>query len=401
MAKVVLAYSGGLATSICLHTLRMKKGHEVITYSANLGQDEYLEPLGEKAIELGAKAAHIGDLREKFLRDYAFNALKADAVFHSGYLLTTALARPAIVSEMVKIAQEEGCEYLAHGCTGKGNDQVRFEVCTAALAPHLKILAPLAECGITSTKDQYAYGAKYDLPFQEDDRRSTYCIDHNLWGLAIGCEPAENPWEEVPEEIFSITVSPEKAPDEPVEVTIGFEKGEPVRLDGEPLSPVELIARLNVLGGENGIGRMDVLEDRIVGIKTREIYEAPAATILYQAHRALEFLVLSKEVLNFKKGMSIKYADLIYHGLWFSELRKALSIFFDEVQKYVCGDVRLRLYKGNTNVLGVRSRYSLYDRRLATYAEKDIFDHAAARGFLDIYSLAMKTEAMHWRQESR
>jgi len=392
MPKVVLAYSGGLDTSVCIHWLKSKKNLDVIAFSANLGQGEYLEPLGERAVSAGAESAHIADLREKFVAEYIFPALRAGAFYHGGYLLATALGRPLIASEMVKVAKENNCEYVAHGCTGKGNDQVRFDVSIAALAPELKVIAPLRQWSMKSREEEIEYAKKYEIPV-DTTHKSKYSIDRNLWGISIECGELEDPWTEPPEDAYLMTKSPQEAPDEPTYMEIEFEKGLPVALDGERLKDVELIEKLNEIGGANGVGRIDSVEDRLVGIKSREVYEAPAATILFAAHRALESITLGRDLLQFKETLSQKYGQLVYNGLWFSEFKKSLDAFFDYTQRFVSGTVRVKLYKGNCIVVGRKSPYSLYEKKLATYSREDVFDHAAAEGFIYVFRGPLEAEA--------
>lgn len=392
MPKVVLAYSGGLDTSVCIHWLKNKKNLDVLAFSANLGQKEYLEPIGERALKAGAESAHVADLREKFVKEYIFPALKANAFYHGGYLLATALGRPLIASELVKVARETGCKFVAHGCTGKGNDQVRFDASIAALAPELKVIAPLREWELKSREEEIDYAKKYNIPI-EIKKKSPYSLDRNLWGISIECGVLEDPWEEPPADAYLVTKSPEKAPDVPTYIEIDFEEGIPITVNGEKMDGVALIEKLNIIGGDNGVGRVDSVEDRLVGIKSREVYEAPAGTILFNAHRALEALTISRDLLQFKEIMSQKYGQIVYNGLWFSEFRKALDAFFDYTQKYVTGTVRIKLYKGNCIVVGRKSPCSLYDKKLATYTQEDVFDHKAAEGFIKIFSGPLATEA--------
>ena len=392
MAKVVLAYSGGLDTSVCIHWLKEKKGLDVIAFSANLGQGEYLEALGEKAISTGAESAHIADLREEFVKNYIFPALKANAFYHGGYLLATALGRPLIAAELVKVARENGCQFVAHGCTGKGNDQVRFDTSIAALAPELEVIAPLREWTMKSREQEIEYAKRYDIPV-ELTKKSPYSLDRNLWGISIECGALEDPWQEPPADAYFITKSPEEAPNKPTYVEIEFEKGIPAAIDGEGLDGISLIEKLNQIGGENGVGRIDSIEDRLVGIKSREVYEAPAATVLSGAHRGLEALTISRDLLQFKELLSQKYGQLVYNGLWFSEFRKALDAFFDYTQKYVTGTVKVKLFKGSCVVVGRKSPYSLYEKTLATYTKEDVFDHKAAKGFIKIFSGPLALEA--------
>ena len=393
MARVVLAYSGGLDTSICIHWLKAKKGMTTVAFAANIGQGEDLEPLGQRALQTGAQSVHILDLREEYVRDYIFPALKANALYESGYPLNTALGRPLIAKALVEVARDEDCGFVAHGCTAKGNDQVRFETSVGALAPDIRVLAPVREWEFRSREEEIDYAESHhiDIPVT---REKPYSIDGNLWGVSIECGELEDPWNAPPREAYQITTDPADAPDQAVEVAIGFEAGEPVRLDGKPMGGVALIEALNELGGAHGVGRLDIVENRVVGIKSREIYEAPAALILIAAHRALEDLVLSKSVRDTKEMLSDQYADLIYNGQWFSDLREALDAFLSETQRCVTGEVRVRLFKGSLAVAGRRSDYSLYDRRMATYGEGDTFDHASAQGFLHIYGLATRAEGL-------
>lgn len=392
MEKVILAYSGGLDTSVCIHWLRYKKGCRVVAVIIDLGQGEYLEPLGERAIASGAESAYVSDLRESFIKDYAFRALKANAEHPSGYLLSTALSRPLIAKELARIAQEEGCRLIAHGCSPKGNDQIRFETALASLGGNFEIIAPLREWEMTSREDEIHYALTHGIPVSASPERP-YSVDINLWGASIRCGHLEDPWSEPGEDTHIITCPPEKAPDKPRYLEIEFEEGIPVALDGDRLGGIELVQKLNHIGGEHAIGRLDTIEDRLTGIKTREIYEAPAATILITAHKALENFVLSAELLKQKRYFSQVYAEVIYRGMWFSRLRESLDRFFDESQRFVKGKVRLKLYKGNCYVVGRKSDYTLYLYELATYGSADKFDRSSAEGFLELWSLPMKLEA--------
>lgn len=392
MPSVVLAYSGGLDTSICIHWLRHEKGLKVITFSADLGQGDYLEPVAEKALASGAESAHVVDLREEFISDYVFKALKAHAVYGNGYLLATALGRPLIAKGLVELALEHGCDCVAHGCTGKGNDQIRIEASVSALAPELKIIAPLREWNLKTREEEIEYARSHNIPIEVTKKRP-YSLDRNIWGMSIECGDLEDPWNAPPKDTHIMTTPLGETSDEPTEVTVDFENGLPAALDGEAMEPLKLIHVLNVLGGKQTVGRIDVVEDRATGIKSRELYEAPGATILYKAHAALESLCLSKDILTFKKALSDRYADLVYTGHWFSELRNALDAFFDSYQKFITGSVRINLFKGHCSVTGVKSPYSLYEYDLATYGDEDRFDHAAAEGFMKLWNLPMITEA--------
>ncbi len=392
MAKVVLAYTGGLETSICIHWLRFQKNLKVVTFSANLGQGEYLEPIGERALQIGADAAHVGDLRKRFVVEFVWPTVRAGAVYESGHLLANALTRPLIATELVKIALEDGAQYIAHGCTGKGNDQHRFEASISALAPHIEILAPLQEWGFQSKEEELAYAERHNIrPLKV--KKGVYSVDCSLWGRGVAAGPLEDPSLPPPEDAFEWTRSPEKAPDRPAEVELEFSEGIAVALDGEQLPPIELIEKLNALGGMHGVGRIDLIEDRVFGVKAREVYEAPAATIIYQAHRALEELTMGKEMLLFKEGASRTYAKLIYDGAWFSQLRESLDAFFAVSQKFVTGSVRLRLFKGTSTVIGRTSEFSLYDPNLARRGVGATFGIASAKGYFNIWNLSRKMEA--------
>ena len=396
MAKVVLAYSGGLDTSVCVRWLK-QKGLTVLTYSANLGQCESLEPLGERALNSGATSAHMGDLRRRFVEEYIWPAVRAGAMYGDGYLLATALGRPLIAFELVRLAVENGSEYIAHGCTGKGNDQVRFETSVAALAPHVKIIAPLREWDLKTREEEIEFAKEHRIEIPVT-RESPYSYDCNLWGVSIECGRIEDPWEPPPDSAYLMTKSPAEAPDKPDEVAVRFEEGLPVALDGEKLGGVELITRLNELGGEHGVGRLDVVEDRLVGIKSREVYEAPAATIIFTAHRALEAMTLTRDLRQLSSHLSAVYGRLVYYGLYFSEMREALDAYFLRTQRHVSGEARVRLYKGSCVVTGRRSGRPLYDKSLATYDVGDLFDHTAAAGFIKLWSLPLKVEAARARK---
>ena len=391
--KVVLAYSGGLDTSVALKWIQEEYNAEVITYTADLGQGRELDLIEKRAKDTGAVKVYIEDLREEFVRGYVFPALKAGAIYESGYMLATALGRPLIGKRMVEIAQKEGADAVAHGCTGKGNDQVRLDVTTMALDPKLKIIAPVRIWSMKSREEEIEYAQKHNIPVPVT-KKSPYSIDLNLWGRSIECGILENPWIEPPDDIYELTVSPQKAPDEPTYVEIEFESGIPVKLDGKELSPVDLIDTLSKIGGANGVGRVSFVEDRLVGIKSRETYECPAATILFPAIKALEELTLDRQTIHFKEEkISHEYSRLVYFGLWFSPLREALDAFIDVIEKNVTGTARVKLYKGNCNVVGAKSPYSLYDQAMATYDVGDMFDHTAAEGFIQLWGLPLKIKA--------
>ncbi len=392
MAKVVLAYSGGLDTSVIVHWLKAEKGMDVVTFSADLGQGEYLDPVAERALAVGAVSAHVEDVRETFVKEYLIPALKAGAVYEGGYPLATALGRPLIAAELVKVAREEGCQYVSHGCTGKGNDQVRIESSVAALAPDLKIVAPLREWEMKSRDEEIDYCEKHNIPI-DVSKAKPYSYDRNVWGVSVECGVLEDPWAAPPEDAYLMTVSPEKAPDKAVEVEIGFEEGVPVSLDGKKRATLEIIMALNELGGAHGVGRIDQVENRLVGIKSRAVYEAPGAVILHGALRGLEALVWSRDLAHFTGGLTERYSQLVYDGRWFTSLKESIDAFFDKAHEVSTGEVRVKLYKGTATVVGRRSKYALYDMGLATYTPEDTFDHTAAEGFIKIWSLPMQGEA--------
>ncbi len=384
--KIVLAYSGGLDTSVCIPWLKEKYGAEVIAYSANVGQGGDWEGIRKKALETGASKVFIDDIRDDFVKNYVFKSLKANATYEEKYPLATALSRPLITKRMVEVAHQEDADAVAHGCTGKGNDQVRFDVSFRALDPDLTIIAPLREWDFKSRNEEIDYAKKQGIPV-EATKDSPYSIDRNLWGLSAECGQLENPWLEPPADAYQWTTAPEDAPEKPVYLTINFEQGEPVKIDNQEMSPVELVEELNKIGAEHGVGRIDMVENRLVGIKSREIYEAPAATILTTAHKHLEDLTLDRESSHYKQGMSEKYANLTYYGLWYSPLRKALDAFMETVQKQVSGEVKVKFYKGKCTVVGRKSANSLYKEDLATYDEDDSFEHQAAEGFIKLWGL--------------
>lgn len=389
--KVVLAYSGGLDTSVAIRWLGEAYGAEVVTLTASVGDGKDIEAIRRRALAIGAVDAVAVDVREPFLTDYAFSALKAGALYEGQYPLASALSRPLIARLLVEVARQEGAQAVAHGCTGKGNDQVRFDVTVAALAPDLKVIAPVREWSLTRDQE-LEYAAEHGIPVDLTPGR-TYSIDQNLWGRSIECGPLEDPWAEPPADAFLWTVDPTQAPDRPEDIQLDFEAGIPVALDGERLDPVSLVSRLNALGGAHGVGRIDMLESRLVGIKSRELYEAPAAVILHLAHRELEHLVLPRELLSYLAGVSRTYAELVYNGLWHSPLKDALDAFVTKTQERVTGTVRIRLYKGTAQVVGRRSPLGLYDYGLATYDRGDQFDHQAAPGFIALFGLPTRTYA--------
>jgi argininosuccinate synthase len=386
--KIVLAYSGGLDTCVAIKWLAEERGYEVIALHIDMGTEKDFDVLQERAAAAGAAKALFRDGKDLFIRYFAFPALAAGAVYQGHYPLATALGRPLIAKLMVDVAREEGAMAVAHGSTGKGNDQVRFDVSVQALAPDLKIVAPVREWGMTRD-EEIAYAERYHIPVPVT-RESPYSTDENLWGRSIECGVLEDPWQEPPEDIYELTRSVKEAPAEPSYVEIGFERGIPVSLDGEALDGVTLVRRLNHLAGENGVGRVDLVEDRLVGIKSREIYESPAAVTLLRAHEALEHLTLAKPQLRMKARIAQEYADLIYNGLWFTAYHQDLAAFVQSSQRHVTGTVRMRLHKAQATPVGRRSPKSLYDFALATY---DKGDQSAAVGFISIWGLPVRIQA--------
>lgn len=386
--KVVLAYSGGLDTSVAVRWLS-DKGYDVIAYMADLGQGGNFQKLKKRALSAGASKVIVQDLNKEFTEDFAFQSLKAGAVYESKYLLATALSRPIIAKGLVETAKKEKAGYVAHGCTGKGNDQVRFEVTVMVLAPELKIIAPLREWNMTSREEEIEYAREKDIDI-DVTKKSLYSLDQNIWGISIECGVLEDPWNEPPEDAYKMTVDPKVAPNKPRYIEIEFKSGVPVKLNGKRYAPVELVTRLNKIGGTNAIGRTDLVENRLVGIKSREIYEAPAAWILHNAHKDLEALVLDRELLHFKESISAKYAELVYYGLWFTPLKKALDAFVDKTQKKVTGTVRMKLLKGVASVVGRKSPHSLYKKEMATYEAGDKFDRSVAEGFIKVWGMPYK-----------
>ena len=392
--KVVLAYSGGLDTSIIMPWIKENYGGaEIIAYCGDVGQGDDLEAVRKKALDTGASECVVEDLREEFIRDYAFKALAAGAVYEDNYLLGTALARPLLAYRQVQVALACGADALAHGATGKGNDQVRFEVTYATFAPHLRVIAPWREWNIRSREDALAYAAAHDVPVDQSPR-DLFSRDGNLWHLSHEGGNLEDTWNAPLKEMFKLTVDPEDAPATPQLTTLAFERGVPVALDGERLGPVALVEKLNRLAGAHGVGRLDLVENRLVGIKSRGVYETPAGTVLHVAHRELERLVLDRNTFHFKQTVSVRYAQLIYDGLWFSTLREALAAFVDETEKEVTGEVCVRLFKGRAEGVGRRSPRSLYRQDLATFGEGMAYDHKDAEGFIRLFGLPERVRAL-------
>ncbi|MBD0253382.1 MAG: argininosuccinate synthase [Rubrobacter sp.] len=392
--KVVLAYSGGLDTSVCVKWLE-QQGAVPYTLYLDLGQGEPAEDVRAKALAIGAADAFVRDARAEFADEYVAPAIRANALYGGKYPLFTALARPLIAKKLVETAREVGATHIAHGSTGKGNDQVRFDVTTASIAPDLTVVAPVRDWNM-SRPEEMAYAEEHGIPVPTT-KESPYSVDENLWGRSIEAGPLEDPDHEPTEDVFELTTSPENAPDEPQYVEIGFEGGLPITLDGERFQLVDLISALGTVAGANGVGRIDMVEDRLVGIKSREIYECPSALAIIAAHRELETLTLTRDVLRFKATTELRYAELAYEGLWFTPLKTALDAFIAETQKTVTGTVRLKLYKGNCSVVGRTAPNALYSKDLATYDPHSTFDEAAAAGFIALWGLS----ARQWASVNR
>lgn len=395
--KVVLAYSGGLDTSIIIPWLKENYNNcEVVAVAADVGQGSELTGLEEKAKKTGASKLYIADLKKTFAEDYIWPTLKAGAVYENKYLLGTSFARPLIAKRLVEIAQAEGADAICHGCTGKGNDQVRFELAIKAFAPKMKIIAPWREWSIKSRDEEIDYAEAHNIPLNIT-RETNYSKDKNLWHLSHEGMDLENPANEPTYNkpgFLELGVSPEQAPDKPTYITLKFEKGVPVSLDGQKLCAVDMIAKLNELGGANGIGIADIVENRLVGMKSRGVYETPGGAILYHAHNKLEELCLDRDTYHYKQGVGVKFAELVYFGQWFTPLREALSAFVESTQQTVTGEVKLKLYKGNIIDAGVTSPYSLYDEDIATFSEDEVYNQADASGFINLFGLPIQVQAM-------
>ena len=393
--KVVLAYSGGLDTSVIVPWLKEHYDCEVVCFCANVGQaDEDLAGLEQKAIRSGASQFVIHDMREEFVSEYLFPMLKAGAIYEHKYLLGTSVARPLIAKHLVEVAHETGADAIAHGATGKGNDQVRFELTVMALDPRLKIIAPWREWEIRSREDAITYAAKHNIPVTATVK-SIYSRDSNLWHLSHEGGLLEDPWNEPEEIMFQMSTSPENAPDEGEYVEIEFESGNPCAVNGEPMSPAKIVETLNAVGGNHGIGRVDLVENRLVGMKSHGVYETPGGAILLYAHRELESLILDRETLQYKQVIAVKYAELTYNGLWFTPLREALDAFVNSTQGPITGTVRLKLYKGNIISAGRKSPFSLYREDFATFGQEDVYDQSHAEGFIRLFGLSLKVRALN------
>jgi argininosuccinate synthase len=392
--KVVLAYSGGLDTSIIVPWLKQNYGNpEVICYCCNLGQDDELTGLEEKALASGASKCYVEDLREEFVRDFLFPLLKSGAVYERTYLLGTSVARPLIAKRQAEVALQEGADAVAHGCTGKGNDQVRFELTYTAFAPHLTVIAPWREWNIRSREDALDYAAEFGVPVTAS-LKSIYSRDRNIWHMSHEGGILEDPWNEPEEPMFTLTTAPEAAPDEPAYVVIGFERGVPVSVDGETLSPAALLARLNDLGAAHGVGRVDLVENRLVGMKSHGVYETPGGTILRVAHQGLEQLTLDRDTLHYKDTVAHRYAELVYNGQWYTPLRLALDAFFETTQQNVTGEARIKLYKGNATLVGRRAARSLYNPDIASFTMSETYNQKDAEGFIKLFGLPLKVQAL-------
>lgn len=391
--KIVLAYSGGLDTSVAIKWLKETYGAEIIAFCADLGQGEDLSGVKEKAEKTGASKVYVEDLREEFVSDYVFPMLRANAVYEGHYLLGTSIARPLIAKRQIEIAQEEGADAVSHGATGKGNDQVRFELTCYALNPEIKVIAPWREWPFKSRQSLIEYSASHGIPVTAT-KEKPYSTDRNLFHISYEGGILEDPWAEPPHDMYTMMVSPGKAPDKPEYIEISYEAGNPVALNGVRMSPARLLEALNDAAGSNGIGRVDIVENRYVGMKSRGVYETPGGTVLHIAHRAVESLTLDREVLHLRDSLIPRYAELVYYGYWISPERQSMQVFMDQIQKDVTGDVRLKLYKGNCEVAGRRSAKSLYHPQLATFEEEEVFDQKDAEGFIKLNALRLRTRKL-------
>ncbi|MBP2655377.1 MAG: Argininosuccinate synthase [Firmicutes bacterium] len=398
--KVVLAYSGGLDTSVIIPWLKENYNCEVIAMCADVGQGEELAPVHDKAIKSGASKVYIQDLTKEFVEDYVWPVVKAGAVYEGKYLLGTSFARPVIAKALVEIAEKEGADAIAHGATGKGNDQVRFELTVKALAPHLKIIAPWRQWDIRSREDAIDYAEKHNIPVPVTKKRP-YSMDRNIWHLSHEGADLEDPWNAPKDDVYMVTKSPEEAPDKDTYVEITFEKGIPVAVDGEKLKSVDLLEKLNALGAANGIGIVDIVENRLVGMKSRGVYENPGGAIIYFAHRELEYLTLDRSTMHFKEQIAVRYAELVYDGMWFSPLREALDAFVNTTQETVSGVVRLKLYKGNIMSAGSKSPYSLYHEGFVTFGRDEVYNQQDAEGFINLFGLPLKIRALMQKEAKK
>ena len=398
--KVVLAYSGGLDTSVIIPWLKEHyDGCEVIAACADIGQGDELDVVHDKALKSGASKVYIADLTKEFLEEYVWPTLKAGAVYEGKYLLGTSFARPIIAKKLVEIAKQEGADAIAHGATGKGNDQVRFELTVKALAPNIQIIAPWREWDLDSRSAEIEYAKKHGIPVATENK--TYSMDRNIWHLSHEGSDLEDPWNEPKNSMFMISKAPEDAPDKPEYVTVDFEKGVPVAVNGEKLGAVELLTKLNEIGARNGVGITDICENRLVGMKSRGVYENPGGSILYYAHRELEYLCLDRATYHYKEQMAVRYGELVYDGMWFCQLREALAAFVDSTQETVTGTVKLKLYKGNIISAGSKSPYSLYSQEFVTFEHDDVYDQADATGFINLFGLPLKVRALMQEKQGK
>lgn len=399
--KVVLAYSGGLDTSVIIPWLKENYSNcEVIAMCADLGQGDEVDPVREKALKSGASKVYIEDVTKEFVEDYIWPVLKAGSVYEGKYLLGTSFARPIIAKKLVEIAEKEGADAIAHGATGKGNDQVRFELTVKALAPHLKVIAPWRLWDIRSREDAIDYAEKHNVPVPVTKKRP-YSMDRNIWHLSHEGSDLEDPWNEPKADVYMVTKTPEQAPDVASYVEIGFEKGIPVAINGEKLGAVELLTKLNELGAENGVGITDIVENRLVGMKSRGVYETPGGTILFYAHRELEYLTLDRATMHYKEQIAVRYGELVYDGMWFAPLKEALDAFVDATQQTVTGTVRLKLYKGNIMSAGAKSPYSLFHEGFVTFGRDEVYNQKDAEGFINLFGLPLKIRALMQKEAGK
>lgn len=399
--KVVLAYSGGLDTSVIIPWLKENYSNcEVIAMCADVGQGDELDPVREKAIKSGASKIYIEDLTKEFVEDYVWPVLKAGSVYEGKYLLGTSFARPIIAKRMVEIAEKEGADAIAHGATGKGNDQVRFELTVKALAPHLKVIAPWRLWDIRSREDAIDYAEKHGIPIPVTKKRP-YSMDRNIWHLSHEGADLEDPWNEPLSDVYMVTSTPEQAPDTPAYVEIDFEKGIPVAIDGKKLGAVELLTKLNELGATHGVGIADIVENRLVGMKSRGVYETPGGAILFYAHRELEYLCLDRATMHYKEQLAVRYGELVYDGMWFSPLKEAMDAFVDSTQQTVTGTVRLKLYKGNIMSAGAKSPYSLFHEGFVTFGRDEVYNQKDAEGFINLFGLPLKIRALMQKEAKK